>query len=300
MTALSAGGAELAALLQSALRIDPGRTEGQPSPDVALAVAVRTFLAEERVDMQVLAADVGVGRATLYRWFGDRERLIGLVLSELSRQALQWLADQAPADEKAHILHTIDAFMRVTCAFPPLLRFLNAEPALALRLYWEAVHRDLPVFRLSRDAILRATTADEFCERLRHSDEAARLFRRLVRVVRKVRFKRNSLLTELHDVGLVLAMIPEFKPVVGRVHHDIYHVYTVDAHSIAAVDRMRALCRGELGIARVRVLTNNPDKVAALEACGIRVVARVTHAFPANEHNGRYLRTKAERFGHLF
>ncbi|HSC87538.1 MAG TPA: [protein-PII] uridylyltransferase, partial [Polyangiaceae bacterium] len=123
---------------------------------------------------------------------------------------------------------------------------LQAEPALALRLYWEAVHRDLPVFRLSRDAILRATTGDDFCERLRQSEEAARLFRRLVRVVRKVRFKRNSLLTELHDVGLVLAMIPEFKPVVGRVHHDIYHVYTVDAHSIAAVDRMRALVRGEL------------------------------------------------------
>jgi [protein-PII] uridylyltransferase len=123
---------------------------------------------------------------------------------------------------------------------------LQAEPALALRLYWEAVHRDLPVFRLSRDAISRVTTADEFCERLRQSEEAARLFRRLVRVVRKVRFKRNSLLSELHDVGLLLAMVPEFKPVVGRVHHDIYHVYTVDAHSIAAVDRVRALCRGEL------------------------------------------------------
>jgi len=56
----------------------------------------------------------------------------------------------------------------------------------------------------------------------------------------------------------------------------------------------------ELGIGTVRVLTNNPDKVAALEACGIRVVARVPHRFPANEHNGRYLQTKAERFGHLF
>lgn len=56
----------------------------------------------------------------------------------------------------------------------------------------------------------------------------------------------------------------------------------------------------ELGIARVRVLTNNPDKVAALEACGIAVAARVAHKFPANEHNGRYLQTKAERFGHLF
>jgi [protein-PII] uridylyltransferase len=44
----------------------------------------------------------------------------------------------------------------------------------------------------------------------------------------------------------LLAMIPEFAPVVGRVHHDLYHVYTVDVHSVAAVDRLRALLRGEL------------------------------------------------------
>ena len=41
-------------------------------------------------------------------------------------------------------------------------------------------------------------------------------------------------------------MIPEFAPVVGRVHHDVYHVYTVDAHSVAAVDRLSALVRGDL------------------------------------------------------
>lgn len=56
----------------------------------------------------------------------------------------------------------------------------------------------------------------------------------------------------------------------------------------------------ELGIERVRVLTNNPDKVAALAACGIAVADRVPHRYPANEHNDRYLQTKAERFGHLF
>ncbi len=39
-------------------------------------------------------------------------------------------------------------------------------------------------------------------------------------------------------------MIPEFLPVVGRVHHDIYHVYTVDIHSIAAVDKARHIFRG--------------------------------------------------------
>jgi [protein-PII] uridylyltransferase len=47
-------------------------------------------------------------------------------------------------------------------------------------------------------------------------------------------------------VGLLLAMVPEFLPVTGRVHHDIYHVYTVDVHSVASLDRLRQLARGEL------------------------------------------------------
>ncbi len=123
---------------------------------------------------------------------------------------------------------------------------LMDEPAIALRLYWEAVQRDLPVFRFARDAVTRATTNESFCERLRASEEAARLFRRLVRKKRRTRFRDGTVVGELHDVGLLLAMVPEFAPVVGRVHHDIYHVYTVDVHSIAAVDRLRALCRGEL------------------------------------------------------
>jgi GTP cyclohydrolase II len=55
----------------------------------------------------------------------------------------------------------------------------------------------------------------------------------------------------------------------------------------------------QLGFATVRLLTNNPDKVAALERNGIRVAERVPHVFPANGHNERYLRTKATRSGHL-
>ena len=61
----------------------------------------------------------------------------------------------------------------------------------------------------------------------------------------EVPLKRGSIAGELHEVGLLLAMIPEFAPVTGRVHHDVYHVYTVDVHSVAAVDALRALCRGE-------------------------------------------------------
>jgi GTP cyclohydrolase II len=54
-----------------------------------------------------------------------------------------------------------------------------------------------------------------------------------------------------------------------------------------------------LGIAEVRLLTNNPSKVAGLEAAGIRVVERVPHHMPANPHNADYLATKRKKSGHL-
>ncbi|HEX4159347.1 MAG TPA: GTP cyclohydrolase II [Rhizomicrobium sp.] len=54
-----------------------------------------------------------------------------------------------------------------------------------------------------------------------------------------------------------------------------------------------------LGLKTVRLMTNNPQKVEALNAAGISVVERVPHAFPANAHNRNYLRTKAEKAGHF-
>ena len=53
-----------------------------------------------------------------------------------------------------------------------------------------------------------------------------------------------------------------------------------------------------LGFTRVRLMTNNPDKVAALSQHGIEVTERVEHAFPSNAHNELYLATKAKRSGH--
>jgi len=55
----------------------------------------------------------------------------------------------------------------------------------------------------------------------------------------------------------------------------------------------------QLGFLTVRLLTNNPDKVAALQRYGIKIAERVPHVFPANGHNERYLQTKAARSGHL-
>jgi GTP cyclohydrolase II len=89
--------------------------------------------------------------------------------------------------------------------------------------------------------------------------------------------------------------------------------YTLQDRGLDTLDANRALGFGAdernfliaatmleaLGVRRVRLLTNNPDKIAALLACGVEVVGREAHAFAPNGVNDHYLATKAERFGHL-
>jgi GTP cyclohydrolase II len=55
-----------------------------------------------------------------------------------------------------------------------------------------------------------------------------------------------------------------------------------------------------LGIGSVRLLSNNPDKVAALEGGGIRVTERVPCEVSPSAHAEEYLKTKKEKLGHLF
>jgi GTP cyclohydrolase II len=55
-----------------------------------------------------------------------------------------------------------------------------------------------------------------------------------------------------------------------------------------------------LGITSVRLLTNNPRKVAALEQLGVDVVERLALHTDSNPHNEKYLQTKAGKLGHMF
>ncbi len=71
--------------------------------------------------------------------------------------------------------------------------------------------------------------------------------------------------------------------------------FEADERQYGIAARMLSL----LGYKSVRLMTNNPSKVAGLKEAGVKVAARVRHAFPDNAHNRAYLRTKAERAGHL-
>jgi 3,4-dihydroxy 2-butanone 4-phosphate synthase/GTP cyclohydrolase II len=55
----------------------------------------------------------------------------------------------------------------------------------------------------------------------------------------------------------------------------------------------------DLGLRRLRVMSNNPAKLRALEQAGLSVVARVGLEVPTTAAAARYLRTKKERMGHL-
>lgn len=55
-----------------------------------------------------------------------------------------------------------------------------------------------------------------------------------------------------------------------------------------------------LGVMRVRLLSNNPEKVEALESAGVQVVERVPCEVTPSPHAEEYLKTKKEKLGHLF
>lgn len=71
--------------------------------------------------------------------------------------------------------------------------------------------------------------------------------------------------------------------------------FAIDARDFGVAARMLSL----LGQERIRLLTNNPAKVAGLEAKGITVVERLPLALPSNPHNAHYLDVKRDRTGHL-
>lgn len=70
--------------------------------------------------------------------------------------------------------------------------------------------------------------------------------------------------------------------------------FAIDARDFAVAAQMLQL----LAVDRVRLLTNNPAKVAGLEAQGVSVAERLPLAIPPNPHNAHYLQTKRERAGH--
>jgi AcrR family transcriptional regulator len=106
----------------------------RPTPRDAFDLARTTFLANERVDMQTLAAELGIARATLHRWVQTRENLLDHVLGELAAEFFESSRAQATGNPDDVIAETARIIVAATAQFDPVRGFVEREPELALRL----------------------------------------------------------------------------------------------------------------------------------------------------------------------
>jgi AcrR family transcriptional regulator len=125
---------------------DPART----TPLDALELARTKWLAGERLDIGKLAGELGVGRATLFRWVGTREQLYGEVCSALFAKELARAATRARGTGLARLVDIMERLLRSLASAQPLRRFVAEDPELALRVL---TSRASPVQQRCTDAI---------------------------------------------------------------------------------------------------------------------------------------------------
>ncbi len=154
---------------------------------------------------------------------------------------------------------------------------LESDPALAFRFYRQALRHQKRPDHSVRDAIARTAPDKRWRLRLQDSEEATQLFLSELLNVDSAPFRTGSTIAELHEVGLVTAMIPEFDPLVGRVNHDLFHVYTADIHAVKALEHLQALTRGESRVSSLaaRLAAEAPRRLPVFLAVLLHSLGRV-------------------------
>ena len=115
-------------------------------------------------------------------------------------------------------------------------------PSEMIRIFHVSQDLDVGLGLATMD--LLSERAASHSEALRNDSNSARWF---LEVLTNVKDRGTpSRLEQMQDLGLISALLPEWTPVSGRVQHDIYHVYTVDQHSLYAVAMLKAIARDEL------------------------------------------------------
>jgi AcrR family transcriptional regulator len=110
-----------------------GRPATASREDV-LAAARAQFVAGDRVDLTIVARALGLGRATIYRWFGSRERLLSEVIADESEVLIRGHRRHVRRRGVPGLLEVFDRINRSLARSMPLRRFVEQEGAAALRL----------------------------------------------------------------------------------------------------------------------------------------------------------------------
>ena len=116
------------------------------------------------------------------------------------------------------------------------------KPSEMIRLFRVAVAQEIPIYGATRELVAETIARD--AAPLVRDPAAAHLLLDALADTRDT--AQPSALEIMNQLGILAAVMPEWAPCVGRVQHDLYHVYTVDQHQLYAVAMQKRLARGEL------------------------------------------------------
>jgi AcrR family transcriptional regulator len=116
---------------------EAARQRGRPaaaSREDVVDAGLHRYLRGQRVDVQAIASEIGLGRATIYRWFGSRDQLLGEVIIRATEPVLEKSRAGLAGKGGPGLLDTFDRFNRALADAPALRAFVEQERDAALRL----------------------------------------------------------------------------------------------------------------------------------------------------------------------
>jgi [protein-PII] uridylyltransferase len=113
------------------------------------------------------------------------------------------------------------------------------DPRRLIRLFWLASERDLDIHPEAMSAARRSLSM--FSRSLRHDPEAQAMFLDIV----TFRHPRPKVLGLMNEAGVLGRFLPEFGGIVGRTQFNMYHHFTVDEHTLMAVETVNAIEQGQ-------------------------------------------------------
>jgi AcrR family transcriptional regulator len=135
--ALSQSRATVPVMPRTTTQSTPPARRGRPAAatrEQVLAAALHRYLRGRRVDVQAIAAELGLGRATIYRWFGSREELLGEAIVLATEPVLAAARRGTRGKGGQGLLDTFDRFNRSLADAPALRSFVEQERDAALRV----------------------------------------------------------------------------------------------------------------------------------------------------------------------
>lgn len=119
------------------MAVETAARRGRPataSREDVLRLAREQYLGGRRVDLTVISRELGLGRATIYRWFGSRDALIGEVIVDELEQLIAMQRRRVRRRGAAGLLDVFDGINRSLCQATAVRRLLEQERDGALRL----------------------------------------------------------------------------------------------------------------------------------------------------------------------